>query len=167
MGFAWSSFVAQSALTGVCERAALTRCKVLASEVSIPSDLSVASAVATADFMIFSDGALGTTINAAHEVERVMSSFGIVKNPEKDIDDAIDAPCAGVDLVDGRFWFPPSELLWRHLDAEVDLAGSGVGFRGGVAGFIGGAQWFDLLRRLRLSVFDHTYAFSAGQPSKD
>ena len=53
------------------------------------------------------------------------------------------------------------------MDAIVDLVNHGVGSRGGVAGFLGGAQWFDLLRRLQLSVFDAVYAFCSGALAGD
>ena len=71
--------------------------------------------------MIFSTDAIGTTVGAAEWVEEVMEYHGVVKNREKDINDALSAGCVGVDLVDGRFWSPPSESLWRQLDAVVDF----------------------------------------------
>ena len=167
MGFSWSSCVAQSTLLGVCALAGLASDRILASDLPLPSDLSLAFAVATDDLMIFSVGPATVTVAAAEEVERVMTLNGIIKNPEKDVNGVLSTTCVGVDLIDGRYWTPPSERLWRHLDAVVDLSKHGVGSRGGVAGFLGSAQWFDLLRRLRLSVFDHVYGFSSGSLAKD
>ena len=47
-------------------------------------------------------------------------------------------------------------------DAVVDLATLGAGSPEGFSGFLGSGQWFDLLRRLRLSVFDHACRLSSG-----
>ena len=53
------------------------------------------------------------------------------------------------------------------LDAVVELARGRRSSPGAVAAFLGVAQWFDLLRRLRLSIFDHVYAFASGLKAKD
>ena len=49
----------------------------------------------------------------------------------------------------------------------MGLCEHGVGSCGGVAGFLGSAQWYGLLRRLRLSVFDAVYDFCSGSLAKD
>ena len=36
-----------------------------------------------------------------------MLNYGIIKHPDKDIDDVVDTTCVGVDLVDGSSWSPP------------------------------------------------------------
>ena len=92
---------------------------------------------------------------------------GIAKNPDKDVDDTLSTTCVGVDLVDGRFWCTPGCRLWSLLDALLDLVSLGVGSRGAVASYLGSAQWFDLLRRLQLSVFDHIYGFCSGALARD
>ena len=96
-----------------------------------------------------------------------MLAHGIVKNPAKDLDDALDATCVGVDLCGGTSWAPPPARLWGLLDAISDLARLRVGSPGGVAAYMGVAQWYDLLRRLRLSVFNLVYDFSSGSKAKD
>ena len=96
-----------------------------------------------------------------------MLARGIVKKPVKDADDTLSTSCVGVDLVDGRYWCTPGPRLWSLLDALLDLTKLGVGSRGAVASFLGSAQWFDLLRRLQLSVFDHIYGFCSGARARD
>ena len=96
-----------------------------------------------------------------------MAKRGIVKNPDKDINDVLSATCVGVDLVEGRFWCPPGARLWSLLDTVLDLAGHGWTSPGAVASYLGSAQWFNLLRRLHLSVFDHIYTFCSGVLAKD
>jgi hypothetical protein len=48
------------------------------------------------------------------------------------------------------------------LDAVTDLADSEWASPAGVAAFLGVAQWYDLLRRLQLSVFERVYDFCSG-----
>ena len=167
MGFSWSSCVAQSTLLSICEESGLCDRHVLACDSPLPSSLSLAFAVATDDLMIFSDAGAGITVAAAKGVEEVMLARGIVKNPDKDVDDTLSTTCVGVDLVDGRYWCTPGSRLWSLLDALLDLIGHGVGSRGAVASYLGSAQWFDLLRRLQLSVFYHIYGFCSGALARD
>ena len=61
----------------------------------------------------------------------------------------------------------PGCRLWSLLDALLDLVSLGVGSRGAVACYLGNAQWFDLPRRLQLSVFDHIYGFCSGALARD
>ena len=117
--------------------------------------------------MVFSDHGEGVTVAAAEAVEQVMITRGIVKNPDKDVNDELSTTCVGFDLVDGRYWCPPGGRLWTMLDAIIDLAAHGIGSRGSVASYLGSAQWFDLLRRLHLSVFDGIYSFCSGVLAKD
>ena len=77
MGFSWSSCVAQSTLMGVCGLAGLTSDFVLAADRPLPQDISLAFAVATDDLMIFSDGRVNVTVEAAQQVETVMEKHGI------------------------------------------------------------------------------------------
>ena len=64
-------------------------------------------------------------------------------------------------------WAPPGHRTWELLDALLDLCAHRTFSPGAVAGYIGVTQWYNLLRRLRLSVFDHTYAFSNGERARD
>ena len=81
---------------GLCDR------HVLACDSPLPSSLSLAFAVATDDVNTFSDAGAGVTDGASRGVEVVLLARGIVKNPDKDVDDALSTTCVGVDLVDGR-----------------------------------------------------------------
>ena len=139
----------------------------LACDSPLPSSLSLAFAVATDDLMIFSEAGPGVTDAAARAEEVVMPARGIVKNPNKDVDDTLSKTCVGVDLVDGRFWCTPGSRLWSLLDGLLDLTTLCVASLGAVASYLGSAQWFDLLRRLQLSVFDHIYGFWSGALARD
>ena len=69
MGFSWSSCVAQSTLLTICEEAGLHDQPVLAGDSLLPSNLSLAFAVATDDLIVFSDAGAGVTDKAARDVE--------------------------------------------------------------------------------------------------
>ena len=167
MGFSWSSCVAQETLLSICSRSNMGSDRVLANDAPLPIDLSLAFAVATDDLMVFSSDGPGSTTSAVKGVEHTMDTHGIVRAPEKDIDDALFATCVGVDLVDGTNWWTPGGRLWKLLDAIVDLAGCRHGSPGAVAGFYGAAGWYDLLRRSSLSVFHDVYDFASGLKAKD
>ena len=99
MGFSWSSCVAQSTLLAICDEAGLRDQHVLACDSPLPTSLSLAFAVAIDDLMIFSDAGSCLTDAAARKVEDVMLARGIVKNPDKDVDDTLsEATFGGSDI---------------------------------------------------------------------
>ena len=167
MGFSWSSCVAQASLLAIAKDAGLDDSLVLACDAPLPANLSLAFAAATDDLMIFSDQGSGGTTAPTQAFEDALVRAGAAKNPSKDIDDVLSATCVGVDLVDGRFWATPSERLRDLLVAVTDLASTQLSSPAAVAAHLGAAQWYDLLRRLRLSVFDQVYSFAAGAKAKD
>ena len=167
MGFSWSSCVAQETLLSICSRSNLDTDRVLSVDAPLPADLSLVFAVATDDLMIFSDGPVGTTTAAARKVESTMGKHGIIKAPEKDVNDVVSATCVGVDLLDGHKWSPPGARMWRLLDGILALSDTRRGSPGAVAGWYGVAGWYNLLRRLSLSVFNHVYDFASGSKAKD
>ena len=111
MGFSWSSCIAQETLLSLCQKSGLDSSVVLASDTPLPEDLSIAFAVVTDDLMVFSDAGHGGTDTAVRRFEASLASSGAIKNPDKDIDDALSATCVGVDLVDGIRWCPPAGRL--------------------------------------------------------
>ena len=78
-----------------------------------------------------------------------MRRHGAVKHAAKDVDDATTAICIGVEMVDGRFWWPPGSRLWLLFLGLIDLSKKGVASPAGVGSFLGILQWFDLLNRLK------------------
>ena len=148
MGFSWSSCVAQETLLSIVEWSGLDSTVVLASDAPLPEDLTVAFAVATDDLMVFSDAGPGGTTQAVCDFEASLSACGALKNAEKDVDDALSATCVGIDLV-------------------VSLSHARTASPGAVAAYLGVAQWYDLLRRLQLSVFHHVYDFASGAKATD
>ena len=133
----------------------------IAPDTPVPGALDIAFSLATDDLMVFSDSGPGGTTDAVERFEAALLSRGAVKHPGKDVNDETSAICVGIDLVDGTDWWPPSGKMVQLLQAVVDLSRHRSGSPAGVGCFLGVTQWYDLLRRLKLSVFHNVYAFSA------
>ena len=101
MGFAWSSFIAQSYLLALCAQAGLTSALVLSTDAPPPERSSLAFALATDDVMVFSD-VPGRSSSVARGLDDVMLQNGMKKHAGKDVDDSTDCACVGVDLVKGK-----------------------------------------------------------------
>ena len=106
MGFSWSSCVAQETLLCICARAGLDERHVLAPGHPLPADPSLMFALATDDVMVFSDSGPGGTVAATVRPENQMKRAGVVKHPDKDVDDKLTGTCVGVQLVNGDWWWP-------------------------------------------------------------
>jgi hypothetical protein len=167
MGFSWSSCVAQDTLLRIASDGGLSSELVLAADHELPRDLALAFAVATGDLMIFSDRGPGATTAATDDFEASLAAHGVVKNGAKDLDDVLDATCVGVSLVNGTLWAVPPGRLWACLDAVIDLNTLGRTSPGTAAAHLCSVQWYDLLRRLRLCVFDSVYTCCSGSLAKD
>jgi len=98
-------------------------------------------------------------LESAVAFERALSFHGACKHAAKDVDDALDATCLGVELVDGTHWCPPGARLWEMLQGVVDLSHRRAASPAGVGSYMGVAQWFDLLRRPKLATFERCYNF--------
>jgi len=161
MGFSWSSFVGQSFLLSVCKQAGLERDALLASDIPTPPGTRPSFAVATDDVMIFSTGPAGTTTALAARLDDAMARANLTKHEGKDVNDATDAICVGVALEDGvKFAAPPSRCMSLLLLVLL-LAERGHASPSEVMQVLGTLQWFDLLLRLKLSVYDVVYKFTA------
>ena len=161
MGFAWSSFIAQESLLAVCKRAGLDERHALAPDNDVPTSTDLMFSLATDDVMIFSSSGPGATIAPTLRVEEEMRRAGIVKHEGKDVNDELSTVCVGVELVDGRWWWPPFERMWILLLAAIHLAETGNGSPAGVLAMLGVLQWFDLMRRPKLSCYHSVYAFAS------
>ena len=160
MGFSWSSFTAQETLLGIAADGGLNSEQVLAPDRDLVPDMSAAFALATDDLMFFSDSGPGASLELARRVEESMRKHGAVKHAEKDLDDSTSGVCIGVELVDGRQWWPQGSRLCELIDAVIDIAEHPRASPGAVGAFLGVLQWHDLLRRLKLSVFAEVYRFT-------
>ena len=90
MGFAWSSYLAQCTMLGVCQRAHLTSSKVLAEDAEPPLDLGSTFALATDDIMHFSSRGVQHSESVGRDIDRAMVACGVQKHAGKDINAAAD-----------------------------------------------------------------------------
>ena len=116
--------------------------------------------LATDDVMIFSDGGPGVTAEAARRLEAALEEHGIIKHADKDVDDVDSAICVGVELVSGTHWWPPATKMWQLIVAVMHMATSRRASPGAVRAFLGTLQWFDLLQRCKLALYQDVYAFA-------
>jgi hypothetical protein len=167
MGFSWSSFIAQETLLSVLQQAGLGPEKIISTDGPSPLTFLEAVGLATDDVMIFSDAGEGGTTNATKRLEAAFLCNGIVKHDQKDVNDATSATCVGVELVDGTHWWPPASKMWHLIYAAIYLATERRASWVSVLAFQGTLQWFDLLQRLKLSMYQEVYGFAKRQPEWD
>ncbi len=60
-----------------------------------------------------------------------------------------------------------SGRLWLLLDAVLDLSATRCASPAATAAYLGATQWYDLFRRLKLSVFSRVYGFCSGSLATD
>jgi len=113
--------------------------------------------------MIFSR-APGRSSRVASQLDAAMLECGMQKHPGKDVDDVTSGTCVGVDLCDGTEWRAPPSAVWPILLAVLAVAQGGHASPGAVRGLLGSMQWFDLLERGKLSMYDNVYEFCRRTP---
>ena len=159
MGLAWSSYIAQEFLLDVCQAAGLDEPRVLSCEAPTPLSFDLVFVAATDDVMMFSDSGAGHTIQAARRLDAELFKRGALRNATKDVDDELSATCVGVALEDGtHLGVPPARCL-AMLVTVLHLLHTQQASPRQVQQQLGVQQWFDLLRRCKLSVYDKVYDF--------
>ncbi|CAE7796470.1 unnamed protein product, partial [Symbiodinium sp. CCMP2456] len=109
--------------------------------------------------MVFSDEGEGHTLRAAKQLDAELSKRGAIRNAAKDVDDELCATCVGVSLEDGtHLGVPPARCL-SMIVTVLHLLESQKASPRQVQQQLGVQQWFDLLQRCKLSVYDRVYAF--------
>ena len=159
MGFSWSSFVSQNKLLDVCAQAGLRADSILAADKSSPINDFITFAAATDDVMIFSRCPEGTTRIAANRLDETMATNGVVKHSAKDVNDELNATCIGVDLENGLRWVAPGARCKAAIITVSALCTARVASPRQVHNCLGVLQWYELLVRCKLSVYDSIYAF--------
>ncbi len=83
---------------------------------------------------------------------------------QRRVSGSAQADCIGVSLVDGHEWWAPAAKILRLVSAAAGLAGTRRSTPRAARAFWDTAQWYDLLERRKLSVYDVTYGFAAREP---
>ena len=98
IGFSWSSYIAQSVMTGCCLKTGLDIHSLLADHTQVPTEMGEVVAVATDDVMHFSN--VGPSIGEQwmERLDTVFESVGVITNASKDISGTKNATCVGIDM---------------------------------------------------------------------
>ena len=155
LGFASSSFIAQESLLEVCRRAGLNETHARAPDNDVPASTDLD------DVMLFTPSGDGRTSSVADLVDKEMLAVGIEKHAGEDVTDSMNTVCVGIDLIDGTWWWPPAERMWVVLLAVTWICKSRRASPAGLLALLGVIQWFDLMRRSKLSCYSAIYAFVA------
>mmetsp|Transcript_39239 Transcript_39239/g.104782 ORF Transcript_39239/g.104782 Transcript_39239/m.104782 type:complete len:816 (+) Transcript_39239:142-2589(+) len=159
MGFSWSSYVAQETLLELCARSGVTEGQLMSCDLPTPLVFGNVAALATDDAMFFSNAGPGHTLAMAHAFERSLAGVGGEKQAKKDVDDSLHATCVGVDLERGvQLGVPPGRCVAVVVSALQLLRDKRASPKQ-LHQVLGVMQWFDLLRRPKLSVYSHVYDF--------
>ena len=122
--------------------------------------------MATGDVMLFSRWpGIGTA--AAEQLDHAMAAADIMRNTDKDVDDANNAKCLGIDLVDGSSWDAPAARTFSALADVIALTKAPRTSPQAMAECMGGLQWYDLLCRPKFSCYDTVYEFMRLEPQKE
>ena len=159
MGFSWSSFVAQEMLLTCCADSGLGHDQVLACDAPTPCDFSQVFAAATDDAMFFSTAGPGVTSSMARNFDKALQARSIVKNPSKDVNDELNGVCVGVSLEEGMHLAAPAARCLALTVLVLSLVNSTSASPKQVHTVLGMLQWYDLLRRPKLSVYRAVYGF--------
>ena len=159
MGFSWSSHIAQEVLLSCCREAGLGEDCVLACDAPTPSQFVHVFAAATDDAMFFSNAGPGVTSSCAQRFDKVMAERGAIKHPGKDVDDELDATCVGVRLEGGTHLAAPPARCLALTILVLALADASYASPKEVHSALSMLQWYDLLRRPKLSTYRKVYSF--------
>lgn len=158
MGFAWSSFLAQSTLLAYCLKGGFTLDQMLADDLPTPADPSLSFALATDDLMVFSVGSATLARQLVSQTDTACAEAGLQRNAAKDVSNVADATCVGIDVEGGVRVCP-------HVNKLALLAaGLAYLFEQGAQvsplelyALLGHLTWIGLLNRPSLSCFHDVY----------
>jgi len=165
MGFAWSSWVAQTSTLRVCEESGLPVEALLAADNAPPANSDLLFGVATDDVMFFTNGDPAVADRASTRLDEALSRRALVKHLGKDLPAATNQTCVGVDLVDGLRWEAPAAKLAFGFLGSLRLLEAATVCPQVASRWLGIHQWYDLLRRPLLSIFEDTYSFVRAEPA--
>ena len=164
MGFAWSSFVAQSTLLACCRSAGFRDSVCLCNERPTPDETSEAYALATDDVMHFTTSGPELSGLRMDNLDEALVSAGIEKHPFKDELAVTDGTCLGTDLSEGTYFTAHGLRLALLLLAVIELVRVRRCSPKQLHSVIGIAQWIFLLNRPLFAALDASYAFTRLTP---
>ena len=162
MGFAWSSFLAQSTLLHCLHQAGFPPSRMLADDKSPPVNLELAASLATDDVILFARCPIAEARAAVKRIDSAVDKAGIEAHRGKDVNEALNATVIGVDFYDGCLITPSAvkmalvvaglaDFLVRPAREISPLEMQTV---------LGHLAWFALLSRPVFSCLHKVYDFS-------
>ena len=160
MGFAWSSFIAQSKLLKCCESAGLGTSRMLADDLPTPSDMSCTFALATDDVMLFTSGEAANAHPWLARLDAEIDKAGIQAHASKAVTAVHDETVIGVDLCQGQYLSPHASKLALVMSGCSHFLKTRSASRIEVGALMGHLGWFALLARATFGCFHSIYAHS-------
>ena len=169
MGYAWSSFIAQTVLLRRCEESGLDRSIVLADTAPLPTNFDTCFALATDDLMLFSvapEDAVDPSLSRRIAFDNVIARHGLIPATEKDVNDELSATCIGIDVDAGRYLAPHASKAAMLVEAIGHLYSGHVHLSDlELAALLGQCTWFGIMNRPSLGAFDEIYGITKANGS--
>ena len=161
MGFSWSSAVAQDTMLAQTTAVGLVERHLLADDKPSPNfaEVDECFAICTDDVMHWARTVPLAKARLARLDDQWRGS-GIMRRPDKDVDWSLHGTAIGCDF-DGEDGFldASSSKQMQALHDAASVLASGSTSPGSVMQVMGSLQWFDLLARSKLAVYDTIYDF--------
>ena len=172
MGFAWSSFVAQSVMVKCCVRSGFKSSQLLSSERALVQDSLPVVAVATDDINLFERfsiperRAAGNQRSPLSRLDATWEDLGIQGHPEKATERLQNGKVLGIQLRDGTRLQARGDRVWNLLEASGELSSSRRATPLHISGLCGHLHWQNLLNRPLFSCLHSVYEFAQAEPQQ-
>ncbi|OLQ01807.1 hypothetical protein AK812_SmicGene15416 [Symbiodinium microadriaticum] len=165
MGFSWSPCVAQSSSVGCVLKAGVPEHQILSLEHDVPQDQSELCAVCMDDLLFFHKKPRKAQATL-QRLDSVFQRHGIQKNAAKDVSLASSMTGLGCDISNSPAVVEPNQAKLANMVLSLcDVLCQEQASPRAMTSALGVLQWFCLLQRGMLSIFDEVYAFTArGDP---
>ena len=159
MGFSWSSAVAQDTTVATCIQAGISEQNIISLDCDPPSCQDEVCFVATDDTILVHKYAEQGR-RTLDSLDAAFARNGISKNHEKDVSLQSHLTALGCDLSNRPALVEPSSAkMAETVRRAIDLLITGQASPRALNAHIGVWQWFALMQRGLLSIFDAVYAF--------
>ena len=160
MGFSWSSAIAQDVMLAQVSAVGLRSSHLLADDKPAP-DFNVVKecvAVCTDDVMHWSRD-VSSAADRLAKLDVQWGRAGILRRPDKDLDWSLSGTAIGCDFDGCGFLDANAGKQIQAMYDTICLLEEGAGSPNAVMQMMGSLQWFDLLARSKLAVYQDIYAF--------
>ena len=156
MGFAWSSFIAQSCMVDSAAELNWPKLQILEDEGVQATAENPSMTIATDDVLLFQRGPeAGFTSEdscySLNDLDKVWEMRNVVGQPAKAFDNLRNCTCLGINMHEGTGLAPKGERIKSLALAAIDLDFGRVTTPKGLQSFLGLLTWNDLLARPLLS----------------